>query len=251
MDLSVLSGDPPLYRIDEFSLADMTRCSAEIRRLGLHASSMEEASNRVVRYFYDTFTEHGDRSFALVRLFKTHGWGELDEDRRRFCERFLQGVAPSEHLRCLTLLATAGLRPEWNDWRQSGGHQAIPLVSEETVASAPMIASLLGQVGVDVSAIVRPHPDLILDLSQKTFNVFHVPEAAGSPFIPAQHEFVERDAIRSVLGFGGVLPGGSFFAVIFFSRSFIPRTTAEMFKPLALSTKMALLPLERSVFACV
>ena len=45
-----------------------------------------------------------------------------------------------------------------------------------------------------------------------------MPEAAGSPYIPAQEDFVQPVGIRSVLGFGGMLPGGDIFVVILFSR---------------------------------
>ena len=74
------------------------------------------------------------------------------------------------------------------------------------------------------------------------FNVFHVPRARGSPFVPAQTDFVMRYGIESVLGFGGMLPKGDLFCVILFSKVLIPRETAELFKTLALSVKISLLP---------
>jgi hypothetical protein len=71
--------------------------------------------------------------------------------------------------------------------------------------------------------------------------VFYVSEATGSPYIPAQKEFVEPYGVRSVVGFGGLLPEGDLFAVILFARVLIPRDTAEMFKPLALAAKLSVL----------
>jgi hypothetical protein len=47
--------------------------------------------------------------------------------------------------------------------------------------------------------------------------------------------------VRSVLGFGGLLPPGEPFATIIFSRTPIPREVADRFKPLALNVKVALL----------
>jgi hypothetical protein len=87
-----------------------------------------------------------------------------------------------------------------------------------------------------------------MDLEQRSFNVFHVPEAAGSSYIPAQQEFVIPSQIKSVLGFGGILPSGSLFAVIMFSKCPIAKDTTELFKPLALNVKMAVLPHEGTVF---
>ena len=55
----------------------------------------------------------------------------------------------------------------------------------------------------DVSTVVRPDRELLLGLDQRQYNVFHVPDANGSPFIPAQTEFVVPCGVRSVLGFGG------------------------------------------------
>jgi PAS domain S-box-containing protein len=116
------------------------------------------------------------------------------------------------------------------------------------VERAPMIASLLRQMGFE--AALNPDSNLILDADQHTFNVFHVEHAQGSPSIPAQADFVRPFGIRSVLGFGGLFPGGELFTVIMFSRVLIPRHTADMFRTIALWVKLALLPFARGpVFA--
>jgi hypothetical protein len=80
--------------------------------------------------------------------------------------------------------------------------------------------------------------------------VFYVDRAEGSPYIPAQTEFVQPQRIQSVLGFGGLLPSGELFATILFTRTYIPREVADLFKTLALNVKVALLPfVDRRVFA--
>jgi hypothetical protein len=73
----------------------------------------------------------------------------------------------------------------------------------------------------------------------KAFNVFYVPEALGSPYIPAQKEFVIPYQVQSVLGFGGVLPSGELFAVILFSKVSIPLETADRFKWLSAYVRIA------------
>ena len=110
------------------------------------------------------------------------------------------------------------------------------------MSGIPMIARLINQFGIDIGAVMRPDPMLIGDLSKKTFNTFYVPEAAGSPYIPAQDDFVIRYGIKSVLGFGGVLSSGELFAVIMFSKVSIPSKTAEIFNRMAISVKDALEP---------
>ena len=94
-----------------------------------------------------------------------------------------------------------------------------------------------------------PSQDQATSLARKVFKVFYVPEAHGSSCVPAQDTFVIPFGIRSVVGFGAMLPTGNLFAVILFSRTPISRDTAEMFGSLALSAKVAVLPFEQSVFA--
>lgn len=205
---------------------------------------MEDAANRIVRYFYDHLIckQTSQKACVLVRLFKTHPFGELDAELRQFATTMLRGEPSSPTMKCLTLLATAGERPEWNSRATSTGHKAIPLPSERAVENSPMISQLLSQLGLSFSTFLEPDPALMLDMEQSAFNVFHVPEAEGSSYVPAQKEFVLPYGIRSVLGFGGLLPMGDLFAVVLFSRVRVPREGAELFRTLALSTKLALVP---------
>src|SRR6202034_1035168 len=113
----------------------------------------------------------------------------------------------------------------------------------EAVSRLPMVARLVGQLGFDVASLVQGGlaTEPILDASERAFNVFPVTEALGSPYVPA-HDFVERHGVRSVLGYGGLLPDGQLFAIIMFARVPISRETAQTFQPLTLATKLALLP---------
>lgn len=229
-----------------FSLADVVRFSSELRVSSSGAASMEEAASRAVTHLYDSLVDAstGKGAIALIRLFKTHPYGALDSEQQQFADRLLGEHDPRPEMRCLTLLATRGEKPEWNDRRASRGHVAIPLPSEKIVENAPMIAQLISQLGVDISALLRPEPEMIVDLAQKSYNVFHVPEAKGSPYIPAQSDFVIPFGIRSVLGFGGMLPSGNLFATIMFTRTHVPRETADLFANVALAVKLAILPFD-------
>jgi hypothetical protein len=79
----------------------------------------------------------------------------------------------------------------------------------------------------------------VKELAGKRHGVFHVEDALGSPYIPAQEEFVVPYGIRSVLGFGGLLFNGDLFAVILFSTVRVPATAADRFRTLALDVKSA------------
>ncbi len=148
-------------------------------------------------------------------------------------------------VKCLTLLSSLGDKVEWCDRQASQGHQAIPLTSEQAVSQIPMISQLIKSFGLDISCALAPDPKLLIELEQKTCNVFYIPIAAVSEVIPAQTEFVEPFGIKSVIGFGGMLPSGNLFTIILFSKVEIPATTAQLLKTLPLSIKMAILPFDR------
>jgi hypothetical protein len=246
------AGAPPRYDLSRFTLGDMTRCGIELRRVGADASSMEEVADRIVRYLYDRLGDpsRDGTACALARVFITLPYGELEPAQQAFAQSVLGHAPESASMKCLTLLATAGDEPGWNSRHTSAGHSALPLPSPTAVARSPMIAQLIRQLGVEIAVLLSPGARLMIDAEQHTFNVFYVEHAQGSPYIPAQAEFVRPHGIRSVLGFGGLLPTGELFATILFSRVHVPREVADLFKTLALNVKVALLPfVDRKVFA--
>ncbi len=232
-----------MHDLTRFRLDDMVLCGADLRSLGARATHMEPVAGEIVRYLYDSLRigPEGPRACALVRLYKTHPYADLEPDLRRLARAGLGDCEPSPGMKCLTLLATAGDEPAWNERRSSVGHQVIPLFSAEQVAGIPMVAQLIHQFGLETAAVLAPNPAILLDLEQRAYNVFHVVEAQGSSSIPAQAEFVVPYGIASVLGFGGVLPSGELVAVLLFSKVRIPTGTAEFFKTIALNVKAALL----------
>ena len=139
----------------------------------------------------------------------------------------------------MTLLATRGDRPEWNIRQGSNGHQAIPLLSEEFVQGIPMISQLIHQLGLDLELVLSASPSMITNAPCRGFNVFHIPQALDSPYIPAQTEFVIPHKVKSVLGFGGLLGTGDLFTVIGFSKVFVPLETAQHFKWLSAYVRLA------------
>jgi hypothetical protein len=229
--------------LTKFGLSEMLRCSTELRRATKDAPTMEEAAQRVCRALYDELvTSEAARACAMVRCYKTHPYGKLEPELQAFARAVLQGQAPGPATRCLTLLGTVGEHPTWNSRRTSAGHQAIPLPSVEIIEKAPMIAQLIRQFGLDLADVIQPTTDLVRSLAGKTYGVFHVPDAVGSPYIPAQRDFVLKFGIRSVVGFGGSLPTGDLFAVILFARVPVTGETADRFRNLALDVKSGFFP---------
>lgn len=228
--------------LTQFGLADMLRCSLGLRRAAAGAETFEESANRINNYLYDAMraSTSGERQLVLARVYKTHPYAGLEPAQRAFADALLRGERPGPDLQCLCLVATAGQEEDWNDRHRSHGHVAIPLTSVESIESAPMIAAMVREFGVDVAQIVNPSRELLASLAGRTYGVFHVADAAGSPHIPVQEEFVERYGVRSVVGFGGALPTGAIFAAILFSRVPVSREAADRFRGIALDAKSML-----------
>lgn len=224
--------------LESFDLAETLRCSNALRRLLVGARSTESAATATCKFLYDELVDtNGARACALVRCYKVHDYGMLPPDLQNFARAQLpDGEKPSPQLRCLTLMATVGDEPEWNDRKRSKGHQAIAMPTEAVIERAPMIAQLFRAFGVDLRAAIAPAPTIVRELAGRSYGVFYVPEAKGSEYIPAQ-DFVERHGIRTVLGFGGSLLSGDLFAIILFTRVHVSEDAADRFRSLALDVK--------------
>jgi hypothetical protein len=236
-----------MARLEEFDGDALSHAGEAIRQIAKEASTMEDAARRVVGFLYeDLRTADGGPAIALARLYKTHPYGRLPHDLREFARATLDHE-PADDVRCLTLLGTRGSQPTWDDRMQSTGHKAIPLPSVEFVHRLPMVAGLVEQLGLELGDVVRPDPTRVAELSRRTYGVFHVPDAAGSPFVPAQ-DFVAEHGIRSALGFGGVLFSGDFFAVVLFSTVPVAASAADRVRILSLAVRVALMPFSSRVF---
>ena len=235
------SRGPMSFNLAEFNLASMLRCGRGIRRAGQHSASLPAAADAIVRYLYtDSGTiPDGRRACALVRCYRTLSYDRLDRAQRAFADGMLHAPAASPDMKCLTLVATVGDEGEWCSPETSRSHRVIPLPSPEIIEAAPMIAQLIRQMGLDIDSVIRPQDSIIPALEGKTYNVFHVETAPGSPYIPAQEEFVVPYAIRSVVGFGGLLRSGDLFSIIMFSRVPIGEEAASRFRTVALDVKAA------------
>ena len=219
----------------DFVLGDMVRLASSLRALAPTADNLEDYAGRLCTHLHESFVDddHG-RQALLVRLYLTQPLSALPDIERAFASPRPEEGDP----RCLTLLGSAGDVPEWNDRRRSRGHLAIPLHDTERVAALPMVAGLLKQMGIDVAALIRPD-GLVMNPNEHRYGVFHVAEAAGSPLIPGQ-DFVAAYGVRSVLGFGGVLPDGEMYAVVLFARVPVSREVAGLLETLSPSITLAL-----------
>ena len=237
-----------MYDVTSYPLRDLTACSAALRKM-TGSKRLEDAAQTIVAHLYEELRDgrENGRICALARFFVTRQFGRLDSKLQSCARRLLGDAPPSDQMRCLVLMGAAGIRPEWNDREASVAHRAIPLASAAMVERSPMISQLVRQFGLEPATVVKVESSLLVDMEQKSYNVFHVPVARDSPYVPAQAGFVVPYGICSVIGFGGMLPSGNLFAVILFTTVPIPREIADLFRPLALSVKLAILPFENGL----
>jgi hypothetical protein len=231
--------------IEKFDIGAMMDLNNGLAHACRGAVSEEDLATRTVQWFRENLASGGKKTCLLARYYKALPHSTLPVDLRAFAEKIARGLRPTT--RCLTLLGTAGEEGAWNDRRRSAGHQAIPLASRELIERTPMISQLFQQFGVELDDFVGPNASL-LDGKEREFNVFHVQEAAGSPYVPAQ-DFVRSYGVRSVLGLGAMQRDGGLFAVILFLRTAIDRATAQRFRPVPLTLKAALLRASVPVFS--
>ena len=233
-----------MHHLRSFQLRDMTACGAALRQVGTGAQTFDEVADRLVRHLYTSLTmsQTGESACVLIRLFKTTSYQHLAPNLRALADQRLGGTPSAPSMTCLTLSASAGMVPGWNDPTLSSRFRVIPLRTSEDLDKLPMFSQLFRQLGVGLPRLVGSDRSLLLDPCEQDFNVFHVPDAVGSPYVPAQEGFVEKYGVRSVLGFGAPLPDGQLFSIILFSQDVIPESTAQLFKPLALCAQKALAP---------
>jgi len=240
-----------LFDFNDFDTIALVECRRELREVGASASSVEDAADKLVRFMYESFRNKktGRRSCALVRFYMTQPFARLPLELQEFVRSSVGDQRPPPEMRCLTLMGTAGVEEAWNSRARSEHHKAIALPSAAVVEQAPMVAQLIKQLGVKIEHLVRSSDEIIVDRGITRYNVFHVEEAEGSPYIPAQEDFVIPYGVKTVLGFGGLLPVGELFAMILFSRDKISENTAKMFRTLTLVMEIPLLRNHDQVFS--
>jgi hypothetical protein len=205
----------------------------------------------------ETLYEHFKDSIVLARVFLTVAFGELPQFHKDAVNALAVSVGAGGPVNpgtpVLSLIGTAGADPAWNDRKKSQGHVGIPLISAQFIDSAPMMARLLKETGLELDWIEEHDTNIVIgDSSSGPTGTFYVADAAeetdsrGRRIISAQ-DFVKSNAIKSVFGFGGYYMGTSAFTVlIIFTRNSIAKADVGRFKPLFTKFKALSLPLVAS-----
>ena len=223
-------------RIEERSDADFGAFWEPVGIELARTRCLQRAAQTFCERFYAEFAE----SAALVRVFATLPFSLLPAAENAFAraaaERAGQAALLEPATPVLTLLGTCGVEPAWRERRESRGHLAIPLLSDDVVAEIPMIARLLREIGFPALRSGPADWQFVKRLGGSD-GLFFVGDAQtttdenGRRIIPAS-DFVERYAIKTVFGFGGPLAGSIFLSAIVFCRQALMRSNAVRFVPL-------------------
>gem|GEM_PF-4884527 len=233
---------PFMHNLADFRLEDMLQLGAALRQLSCEVEDAHQIGAAAVNLLYERLCDStGAPACALVRLYQSFYLADLEREAAANIDKTF--LKPKSQI--LKLVGSAGDLAEWNSPQSTFGHRVVPLISPAAVTEYPMFARLLTQFGLMQEQEGKFDwmlgNEATMELARPDIGVFHVIQALGSPYIPEQDEFVRPHGIASVLGCGGVLPGGHFFAVLFFSKVTIVPDTAELFKSIALSLRTSLL----------
>ncbi|MFP4268641.1 MAG: methyl-accepting chemotaxis protein [Spirochaetaceae bacterium] len=214
--------------------------STHLKEQTVGARSLEEAAGQLTPYLYRKFGECTELpSLVLVRIFTALPYDKLNPaDLRDMGSRI-----PTDAQRYLCLAGTTGREKEWNRREKSKNHRVIPLPdTAEELESIPMLAEMFKRMEVDYKKVLRPSE------SSGAHNMVEgymlVEEAEGSPFIPAQEEFVRPYGIKSELGYGGFLPSGAVYACFLFFTAPLSRHEADKLKVISAAIQQILLPFD-------
>ncbi|GAB4516504.1 MAG: hypothetical protein OHK0046_22010 [Anaerolineae bacterium] len=183
-------------------------------------TSFEEAAQAIVRGLYnEVCLPDGDPLFVMLRVFRFGTREDLHPE--------LLPLAQEESEHWLTLMASIGTEPDWCDRRLSQAHRILPA----DAPSSPMLQAAFQQMGLQFGQYKRN--DTMLEMHKHThgghMRYFYIPEALGSPFVPAQNDFVIPYHIQSVVGFGSMFVNKTAYFCVGFTRQIITEEEAARF----------------------
>jgi hypothetical protein len=179
--------------------------------------TFEAAAQALVQEWRSTFvTAVQQPAFALVRIYRLTSYSELAPE-------LVPLVDPTRE-RWMALMGTVGQEAAWNDRHQSAGHKFLNLGADES----PMVSAAAYQLGLDFG-VERPGGTIDLPVPEASLmtRYFHIREALGSPYIPAQEPFVKPYGIQSVFGLGSGFVSGSAYVLLAFAQEAITALQAS------------------------
>jgi HPt (histidine-containing phosphotransfer) domain-containing protein len=233
---------------------DLMRCVADAVELARGARCFEDVAQGLVHRLYSEFP----RSVVLARCYVTTPLATLPASNAAWVKQLAEAKGIAAELQSTTpiisLVGTAGRKPEWNSRRQSQGHVGIPMVSASFIDAIPMMSRLMASLGGDLSWIDSDDISHVVSQLGTVSGVFYVPDAAteidarGRKVIPAA-DFVSEFGVKTVFGVGGAFSSGQIVVLLMFCSEHVPLEIAQQFQQPLLMFKTAAAPLLRHIFA--
>lgn len=190
-------------------------------------ASFEEAAQVCVKAIYDNFgNESGQKTFALVRIYRLCRFDQLPQELYQYADNNIK--------EWMTLMATTGIDPAWLSRQLSKGHKVLAASDKRS----PMLAEAFDQIGF---ADIKETADTFLKEATFLTRYFHIEHAPGSPFVPAQSDFVQPYGIKSVIGIGSRFLSDSAYMALCFATEHLDKQMAKKFAVLSayISTLLA------------
>lgn len=192
--------------------------------------SFEDAAQAACQQMYEaSLDENGNPDFALVRIFRSCTGDQLPPE---------EPPKPADSY-WFALAGTYGQEANWRDRRKSVGRRVTGF---DTLDSS-MLQEAFRQLNLDVVSYAAGETlePTFTPETDTLYQIFHVEEALGSPYIVDQDKFVKPYGIKSALGIGCVFLSGAFYVCFAFSRKTITPEMAENFRVMSafLSTFLA------------
>lgn len=234
------------HNIRETTVEIIESLDNHIAQVVQSCASLEEAAQRVTNFLFEVYED----SIMMIRFFATIPFHQLPVSTQRAANTLAEAEGITALMRddtpVLTLLGARG-GVEMQNVKLSFG---IPLVSPEFIASIPMIAELLTELGFPVNGQKRMRPGIGKNGDFETTSIsflsgiFYVPDAQhavnarGEKIISAVDRIAACSSdilskVQTIFGIGGAYIQGSFMTIIVFSRESLDRKTVELFMPVA------------------
>ena len=225
-----------------YPLADLVNLRAELKDLTSECPTLRDAGQICVDRLHQEFAE----SLALIRLFATVPFAFLPEREQAFArrlatERRVQSQLTEDTI-VLTLLASRGSMPEWNDPGRSRHHLAVPILSASFIQTIPLVSRVLAETGIGVPWLEKQSTLIMLKTVGQMAQLIYVEDARtartsdGFHVIPSQ-DFVQAHDIRTVLALGGSYLNGTAMALLLFTSEDFTEAQAAKFAPLVNTIK--------------
>ncbi|OQY01013.1 MAG: hypothetical protein B6I20_08085 [Bacteroidetes bacterium 4572_117] len=194
---------------------------------------LEELAHGITNVLHNELKEFN----VLSRIFVNLPYKSLPKTNKQAVDALTDSLNVSSKIKrntqILSLVGSSGAQAQWNDRSNSQGHVGIPLISTEFIDGIPMMARLLGDLGIDIEGMDEAKAGITSNVIEEEQGLFYVDDAhtrtdkKGRKIIAAQ-DFVVAHKIKTVFGLGGNIRDNAYFTLIIFNNQDIPEEETKL-----------------------